>query len=518
MNLKQLHSQAQQAINKGDYKLAHQCLVALLQRQPDHADSYFLLGVINSQIGQPEKAIALMEKAIGLHSTSEYLAHLGKMYALQGNLEKASEVVAAVSLEETNNALTLDTLGVALSKIGRHDSALAYFEKAIELKAKHPQFLYNYGVSLKFLGRFDDARAAFEAAIAAQPEHFQSHFALTDLGGISKEQNHVDRLHQVLKSSKHPDAKLHLCHALAKELEALGDHYSAFKRLELGKKAKLNIINYRFEEDQLLFDAAKSLPPIPDNHQGCDSQEPIFILGMPRSGTTLVERIISSHTEVTSAGELQDFGMAVKELTQTPSHRVLDPATLKATAKLNWRKLGERYIERTRVVTGETPRFIDKLPFNFFYLQQIHRALPNAKVICLMRNPMDTIVGNYRQLFSINNPHYAYAYDLLNTAKFYAQFYLLMQQHQHPNFYPLHYEKLVADPEKQIRNLLAFCQLPWQDACLHFEKNDAPVSTASNVQVRQPLNSRSIGRWRHYDDFTCDAEEHLEQLGIPLEF
>ena len=207
---------------------------------------------------------------------------------------------------------------------------------------------------------------------------------------------------------------------------------------------------------------------------------------MPRSGTTLVERILINHTDVKSCGELQDFGVALKEVTGISSQKVLDVETLQAAKSIDFAELGKRYVQRTKSITDNSPKFIDKLPFNFFYIDLIKKALPNAKIICLLRNPMDTCVGNFRQLFSINSPYYSYAYNLQSIGRFYAEFYQLANKWKNSNadnFMLLKYEDLVANPEQKIRQLLEFCGLSWQEKCLHAEQNTAPVSTASEVQV-----------------------------------
>ena len=236
---------------------------------------------------------------------------------------------------------------------------------------------------------------------------------------------------------------------------------------------------------------------------------------MPRSGTTLVERIITSHSQVASGGELQDFGLAVKELAKTPSNQVLDLPTLQAAEQLSFAELGSRYLERTSFLLNNKKYLVDKLPFNFFYVGLIRRALPNAKIVCLLRDPMDTCIGNFRQLFSLSSPYFAYAYDLESTGRFYKNFYSLV--HHWQNLFPHNvrlqsYEELVTRPAEEIPALIDFCGLSWEAACLQVEKNKAPVSTASKVQVREAINTRSIGRWRQYAAHTAKLEALLADL------
>lgn len=514
------HQHAVQLLQQRRFKEAHACLAQLLEHQPEHADSYFLLGVINLEYGQVQKSVRLMEKAVSLHAKDEYLAHLAKGYSLTGDLKKAKAIAESLPADKIQQALTLDTLGVALSRVGLHQLALSYFQRAVVLQPNKAPYFYNLGVSLKFTGNFPAAKVAFEQALQLEPDYHQAHYAMSDLSMTTDAQARINQLLQVKSRVHSPDALLHIGHALAKEYEAIHNYPAAMAELHQAKQTKSQTLRYQPEDDRILFDAAikhASKPVL--NAVGCQSREPIFILGMPRSGTTLVERILSSHSEVLSAGELQDFGLAVKELTATTSDKVVDVETLNAAFALDFNALGERYLERSRVVTGSKPHFIDKLPFNFFYIDLIRRALPNAKIICMMRHPMDTCLGNYRALFSLGSPYYRYAFNLQHTAGFYAGFHhlaLFWQQQNLPNFRLQSYEDLVHNPQQQIAELLQFCQLDWQESCLHSEQNQAPVSTASKVQVREPVNTKSVGRWQKYQPMLVPLLKQLRAEGIAL--
>jgi tetratricopeptide (TPR) repeat protein len=502
-----LHQQAQQALNQGLYQQAHQKLIAILQQDKYFSDAYFLLAMIASAHHNFLKAIELIKQANKLApNNAEYLSQLAKHYALENNHVQAVYFAELTAQLASKSSLTLDTLGVAYSKIGLHEKAVIFFQQAVAINDKNPNYFFNLGAALKFVGDFDGAKKAYEKTIAMAPNHYKAHAALTGLGGISATSNHIPLLEQLFSQTQHADDSLYIGHALAREYEALKDFDKAFFYLDTAKKCKLKQFNYDFDEDKALFSCIESHFKNVDSSkaQGFDTDEPIFVVGMPRSGTTLVERIISQHSEVTSAGELQHFGLLLKKMAKTPSKRVIDAETIAATENINFARLGEDYIESTRAITGKTAKFVDKMPLNVLYVGFILKALPKAKIICLDRNPLDTIVSNFRQLFAVNQSYYSYSYDLESTTEFYLLFKQLtaLWLALFPeNFYLINYEKLVNDPVNEAKQLIEFCDLSWQEQCVDIDQNSAPVATASAMQVRSPINNSSVGNWKKYDAY-----------------
>ncbi|WP_114325175.1 tetratricopeptide repeat-containing sulfotransferase family protein [Candidatus Colwellia aromaticivorans] len=525
-NIKQLHKQAQQAINQGKYQQAHQLIISILSQDKYFADGYFLLAMIASAHHNNAKAIELIKQAIVLAPEQvEYIAQLAKHYALVNDHVQALHHANIAANLPTKSALTLDTLGVAYSQIGLHQQAVPFFKQAVAANELNGIFFFNLGASLKFTGDFSGARKAYEQTITLIPTYCKAHAALTSLGDITPTSNHIERLTKLYQQLTQSDDLLYIGHALAREYEALGDYDKAYQYLSRAKKTKLAQFNYQFSDDKNMFNALteffttseiNNLNPDECN-AGYDSDEPLFVVGMPRTGTTLVERILSKHSAVTSAGELQHFGLLLKELSKTSTNKVIDKETVMAAASINFNQLGKAYIDSTRAITGSTAKFVDKMPLNVLYAGFIIKALPKAKIICLDRGPLDTIVSNYRQLFAVNFSYYNYAYDLQTTAQFYQQFKQLTQLWLRlfpDNFYVVNYEKLVNNPEEEAIKIIEFCGLDWQEECLDIHKNLAPVATASAVQVRQPINNKSVGNWHKYQGQLTEVIRYLTEQGL----
>ena len=500
------HREAERALNRRDFRLAHELCLKILAAEPGHADALFLLGMIAAEHHNYGKALDVIDRAIGLApGKAEYLAQRGRCLIALHRPREAFEAATKALALAPSAALTLDTIGVVMTHAGAHAEALEPFRRAVARDGGKPAYRYNLGASLQFVGDLAAAETEYRQALHLDPRY---HRAWSSLAKVTRAPLTAAEVAAIEHALEHPaiatDAELHLCHALAKQREDEGRYADAFRLLVRGKRRKAAEVGYDVTAEQALFAAAERLTATPASAigEGCESREPIFIVGMPRTGTTLVERILSSHPQVFSAGELTNFGLELKRAARTSSNRVLDAETLDAAARCAPAALGAAYVDSTRPRTGHTPRFVDKLPLNFFYLPLIRRALPNAKVICVRRNPLDTCLSNYRQLFATSGSYYDYSYDLLATGRYYVAFHTLIARWraQNPhNFVEVRYEDVVDRTEEEARRLLQFCELPWDPRCLAFQENAAPVATASSVQVRQPIYRTAIERWRRYE-------------------
>jgi tetratricopeptide (TPR) repeat protein len=514
--IQQQLAQAHAALAEDRYQQAHGLAMALLQADPTIADAYFIMAQIAHAHGKVAKAAEVVDRALRFAPQAvDYRLFRARCLLELNRQEAALEVLAALAPESLHSAQQLDTLGVLRTRLGQHELALPWFRAACRKAPGNAAYQYNLGASLQFSGHFAEAEAAYNAAIALQGDHYRAHFALSQLRRSTAQDNHLDRLQALWETlGEDPDARLHIGHALAREYEDLGDRDRAMHFLQAAKQRKqAGLAGYR-EHVRALFAAAGEAARRPGAGEGTGhpGHGPIFITGMPRTGTTLVERILASHSAVHSAGELATFSLLVKRQLGTPGAEVLDPVTLAASHRLDWRLLGADYLRATRHLTAGSAHFIDKMPFNFLYLPMIARALPDARLVLLRRNPMDTCLSNYRQLFATGFSYYRYSYDLAETAHFYAQFHRFADSLQAllgERLLQVSYEALVREPQVQVRRLLDHCGLPWEPGCLDFSGNTAPVATASAVQVREPLYQHASGRWRHYTAWLGDAHREL---------
>ncbi len=519
-----LQRHAEQCLSRGEVAPAQQACLRILHLDKEHADGHFLLGMVSVALQRFANARGFIEKARELDPTRvEYTAQLARCLAMLKLDAEAAEAAEQALAQTPKDALTLDTLGVVFSRLGKHEEAVKAFRGAVRKDQATPSYYFNLASSLKFLGQFDEAENAYEAALNKNPRFYKAHSALSQLRRQTPKKNHIKRLQGLLRNvGNNVAGEIHLRHALAKEHEDLGEYAISFEHLRIGKQRKSAELGYESARDQAIFDALKLAFAAEDQDYPTDSAEKeqaIFVVGMPRTGTTLVERILSSHSELASAGELQVFGLLLKQMSETKSRDMLDAETIARGRQLDLRALGKSYIQAGQRAANTTGTFVDKMPLNFLYAGFVRSALPSARMICLLRHPMDTVLSNFRQLFSLQVSYYDYAYKLEDIARYYLMFRDLLDHWDKalPGFIlRVNYEDLVAKQSKETKRLLNHCGLEWEDACLDFSRNESAVATASAVQVREPMYSRAIGRWKNYEKELAPARRIFEAAGLTI--
>jgi tetratricopeptide (TPR) repeat protein len=517
-----LAEQAGAAFNRRDWPQARELARGALARQPQ-AGMHYVAGIACLELGQRFDAVEHLRRAVAMApDRADFGAQLARALSLARHGHEAVQAADRTLALGPSDPLTLDTLGVVYTQAGAHHKAAAAFRLAAERQPERAHFQFNLATALVSLGDIDAAEQALEACLAREPTHWRAHLTLAQLRRQTPGANHLARLEALRpRAEADPLGRMSINLALAKEYEDLGRFAEAFSCLTRGKAAGRALRPYAIERDTALFEALMQAFPAPDTAApaGCPSTEPLFVIGMPRSGTTLAERILSSHPDVHAAGELPNFGLVLKQLSGSRTPVLLDPDTVARGRRVDARRLGEAYLASTRPGTSGKPRFVDKLPHNFLYAGFIARALPNARIVCLRRHPLDTCLGNFRQLFSMASPNFDYSFDLLDIGRYYVLFDRLIAHWDRVlpgRILQLDYEQLVVDQERASRRLLDFCGLDWHADCLRFERNAQPVATASAVQVRSPIYRGALDRWRHYQVQLGPLRELLGRAGIAV--
>jgi len=415
-----------------------------------------------------------------------------------GRVGEALSRLASLEAKAGGDARLLQHLGEHYTHCGKPADAARCYRRATALTPDEPRCLYNLAAALIATGETREAEALLDRVIALDPADHDAWQNRSTLRRQTPEANHVDDLVQVLERTRSGPGQVALSYALAKELEDLGEAEASFTWLKRGADRRRSLLSYRVEADTVamaeiarVFDRSLFETPA----AGCDEAGPVFVLGLPRSGTTLVDRIISSHDDVESLGEINDFALSLMRLAGASGGK---GDLIRRSAGLDPAALGRAYLDSVAGYGRTRPLFIDKTPANFLYIGLIARALPNARIVHLRRHPMDSGYALYKTLFRMGCP---YSYDLGDLAAYILAYRRLMDHWRAVlpgRFLDVDYEALVAGQEVVSRRIIGHCGLDWQDACLRFHENAAPAATASAAQVRQPIYASSVGLWRRY--------------------
>jgi tetratricopeptide (TPR) repeat protein len=471
-------------------------------------------------LGQRQLAADLSERAVHLDGEDfGYLAQRATCLLALQRYADADALMEVLAARASRTAAEEDALGNLFSLRGDQVRAMACFQRATDSDPGRAHHWLNLALCQQGLGKLEAAERAFDRCIALDPGEKDAWLHRSRLRNQSQERNHVEELQSAISGCGGDwRREMTLCYALAKELEDLGEHARSFAELQRGASLRRSHMNHDAGADtEVMAEVRRTfgVEYLQRSTQASDSEEPIFIIGLPRTGTTLVERILGSHSEVFAAGELNNFAESLTALVapMKPRDRL---EFVRLSAQADSGELGKKYLESVRPLTGPGSRFVDKLPLNFLYCGLIHRALPRAKIIHLRREPMDACFAIYKTLFK---QAYPFSYDLVELGNYYLAYRELMA-HWHQVMpgviLDIEYEVLVSDPEVQTRRLLDYCDLPWEDACLNFHRNAAPSMTASLAQVRQPVYTSSVGRWRFYEKELASLAALLRHGGLTV--
>lgn len=515
-----LQEQVWQLLDQGRVRQAAAACQRLTQDYPGYAPGWHSASQLAQRLNNFAVALEAIGRAVALEPDNPaWLLQQANCLMRLGRTREAYPLATALAERRLETAWQCATLGLILSRLELQAQALRQYQRASELEPRQAEHYYNLATVQRFLGDFAASEANLDRAIALNPREYEAYSLRSQLRKQSPAHNHVAELETLLAAGvDDPRGEVRILFALAKELEDLAETARSFAYLQRGASLRRRLMRYEVEGD------VRTMQAIAERYDagmfdgriaGFDSPEPVFILGMPRTGTTLVERILGCHTEVQAAGELNNFAVELTRLAGAPGQSREE--LVARSREIDFAQLGRRYIESTRPGTGRSARFIDKMPLNFLYAGLIHLALPRARIINLQRHPLDTCYAIYKTQFQ---DAYPFSYDLRELGQYYVAYHRLMQHWQRvmPGvIHTLQYEELVRDTEAQSRALLSFCGLPWQDRCLRFYDNPDASTTASASQVRMPVYASSLGRWRDYREQLRPLADVLQQAGIAID-
>jgi len=477
--------QAIQAHSAGSLAAAEAGYRALIDEGVRNPDLYCKLASISAQSARRDEANALWEKALSIDpSLIEAQMNLADSHQLVGDIGQAGAIYRQVIVDHQH----------------------FYIAK------------YMLANLLKSQGEIDEASSLYQQILAQEPGYTQAHF---NYSGVHKYRDRSDpHINAMLefypKTGLGSQNRIHLDFALAKAFEDIGDFPQAFNYLKSGNQLRAAEFNYDIESDRALIESIiqafgkEAMSRLQIDAE--TSNRPIFIVGMPRSGTSLVEKIIASHSDVYGAGEL-DYMFALgtsRFLGESNNYQFQPLDTYEAST---FEEVGDDYLEKIRLLDDHTPRVTDKMPFNMMMVGLINIALPNAKIIHCVRDARDTCLSILKQNFTTGN--YRFAYELKTVAQFHNLYGQLMS-HWHAampgKIYDVSYESLTHNPEQEIRDLLAACDLEFEEQCVDFQKSEAVVKTASAYQVRQPMYTKSVGLWEEYKEFLGPMLDELQGI------
>ncbi|RST32101.1 sulfotransferase family protein [Sphingomonas ginkgonis] len=486
------------ALNANRLERAEPLLRAQLREDPFDVAAMRMLAELAARIGRLADAETLLRRALELAPAfTAARANLALVLGRSGRPAEALALLDGVFAAEPEDLGHFNLKAATLGRLGDFEQAIALYERVLEQAPDQPRVWLSYGHMLKTVGRLADGVAAYRRAIRLQPALGEAWWSLANLKTIRFDEADIAAMRAALaERDLREEDRFHLDFALGKAFHDRGEHEPAFAHYEAANALRRRSLPYRPEETARLVDrsiAAFTAAAFAERAGGCEAPDPIFVVGMPRAGSTLVEQILASHSQVEGTSELPDLPAVARERRGYPESAL-------ALSAAERRAAGADYLRRAAVQRRTArPFFIDKLPNNWLFVPFIALVLPNAKIIDARRHPLGCCVSNYRQHFARGQ---AFSYDLAGMGRYYAEYVRLMAHVDAVLPGRVHrviYERMVDDTEAEVRALLAHCGLPFEDACLAFHRTERAVRTPSSEQVRQPIYRQATDEWRHYD-------------------
>ena len=510
--------EANRLLRDGKTARAEQIVRDLLKKYPTDVTAIRMLADIGVKLGQLKDAGNLLERCLELAPNYHAARH---SYAIV--LMRRQEPEAAI--KETEKLLAIDpdnpnflTLKAAvLNRIGDQSGSLELYEKVLKNYPRQARPQMSYGHTLHAVGRTDEAIEAYKECIRLSPEVGEAYWSLANLKTFRFSDEDIDNMRkQVTTEGGDADDQSHLAFALGKALEDRGQYDESFKFYKRGNAIRR--LTHRHNLKVNVLDSVRQVRALPQKFfeqrkgWGCQAPDPIFIVGLPRAGSTLLEQILASHSQVEGTAELMDIIAMSRKLgdksRQNPAGKY--PEVLAELSEERVRELGESYLETTRIQrTTDCPFFIDKMPNNFLHVGLIHLILPNSKIIDARRHPMGGCFSGFKQLFARGQ---TFTYSLEDIGKYYRDYVRVMDHWDAVlpgRVHRVQYEEMVTDTEAQIRALLDYCGLEFEEQCLRFYETERSIRTPSAEQVRKPIYKEGMEQWRNFEVYLDPLKEAL---------
>lgn len=507
------------ALVEGRIAVAEAQLREHLREFPTDVAAIRMLAEVAGRLGRYGDAEQLLRRCLEL--APGFLParqNLAMVLLRQQRAPDALEVARSLMERDPANPGSRNLMAAIQSQLGEYEESIRLYRSVLDQYPRQPKVWMSYGHGLRTAGRTAEAIDAYRKATSIAPQLGEVWWSLANLKTFRFETADVETMKQQLaRDDIAPEDRFHLRFALGKALEDAGEYRASFEHYAEGNRLRREAIRYDADETTRLVQRSRSLftPEFLDARRGCGCPrpDPIFIVGLPRAGSTLIEQILSSHPQVEGTMELPDVVALVRELTAVDGgrgERSRYPGVLEGLEPDRLRELGERYLERTRVQRKtDAPFFIDKLPNNWQHVGLIHLMLPDAKIIDARRHPLSCGFSVFKQHFARGQN---FSYRLEDIGRFYRDYVELMAHFDAVTpgrVHRVHYEAMVADTETEVRRLLDYCGLPFEPACLRFHENERAVRTPSAEQVRQPIYRESLEQWRHYEPWLGPLAEAL---------
>ncbi len=500
----------------GKFREAEKLTQALVRENPDNVNAALLLARIAMTAKCFEDAQVILERIT--EKKPQFIAAWHDLGTVLKELHQYAEAVSILDHALTidpDNALTHYYHGAALAMAARPEEAVDSYRRAVTLDTKLPGAHIGLGHVLKTVGDQAGGIEAYRQAIALRPNFGETYYSLANLKTFRFEDEDIEDMKTRLGNEQLPvDCRVHFAFSLGKAFEDQQNYDEAFEHYALANRLHRDTIAYDPVQTEVahrrmceIFSADYFARHQAGGH-GCQRPDPIFIVGLPRSGSTLLEQILASHSQVDGTSELPDISMIAQGLTDSQSGQAF-PACMEDMEADELSQLGEQYLAQTQRHRGSSLFFTDKMPNNFAYTGFIKAILPKAKIIDARRHPMDSCLGCFKQHFAKGQ---TFTYDLFELGEFYLEYDLMM--HHWDTVLPgqvlrVQYENVVDNLEEEVRRILAFCELPFEESCVRFHETERAVRTASSEQVRQPIYKGAVATWKRFGSHLDELREIL---------